>query len=75
MTEQEKLYYELGFQKGRISGVWDFAIHRDGRMLVGCLERDYRDVTRPNLDKIQAILQKMNKTECQAMDCPGCPDC
>jgi len=26
MTEQEKLYYQLGFQKGRISGIYDYAI-------------------------------------------------
>ena len=43
MTDRERLLLRYGELSGRIDATWDLTIFKDGRAVVGIMERPYQD--------------------------------
>lgn len=77
MTDQEKQNWIAHYYycRGRISGIWDFAVWKNGHPVVGALERPYADVIAPIKKEMEDIRLKLKMTDCELTACEGCPDC
>ncbi len=52
MSKQEQIMHRIGFLEGAIEGITFYAIWRNGRQLVGCLERPLKEVLQPYHDEL-----------------------
>jgi hypothetical protein len=59
VSEREHIIHQIGFQRGVIEGVIEFAIWRNGEQLVGCMERPLKEVLKPYKDKLAELTSKL----------------
>lgn len=61
MTDQEKKLLRIGFLKGMIEGITEYAIWRNGEQLVGCMERPLKEVLKPWKEELEILERSVDK--------------
>jgi hypothetical protein len=57
---REEAQFRVEFLKGKIDGIRDYAIWKNGDQFVGCLEKPLREVLDPYQKEIEALVEAHN---------------